>query len=105
MAALVGHDERGPGAEVKLLWSKKALARLGKIRARIGEGDPGAAERVARRLLESADRLIDFPRLGRARLDGTRELVVMGTRYLLVYRIRDDHIAIAAVMHHAQERY
>ncbi len=104
MVALVGHAERGPSAEVKLLWSKKALARLGKIRARIAEDDPSAAERVARRLLESADRLIDFPQLGRARLDGTRELVVVGTRYLLVYRIRSDHVAIAAVMHHAQAR-
>ncbi len=44
--------------------------------------------------------LAEHPELGRVgRVGGTRELVVTGTPYLLVYRIRGDELQILRVLH------
>jgi len=50
-----------------------------------------AAERAARRIHESLDRLREFPHLGRpGRRVGTRELVIAGLPFLAVYRMRES---------------
>jgi toxin ParE1/3/4 len=49
--------------------------------------------------------LIDFPELGPpGREPGTRELVVLRTDYVIVYRLSGDVIEIAAVWHGKQSR-
>lgn len=63
-----------------------------------------AAERVAGRILQAAEQLTDFPEIGRAGRKGTREFVVSGTPYTLVYRVEDTAVTVAAVFHHARRR-
>jgi plasmid stabilization system protein ParE len=47
--------------------------------------------------------LEEHPRLGRAgRVPKTRELVIVGTPYLVIYRVADQSVEIAAVFHGAQ---
>jgi plasmid stabilization system protein ParE len=56
------------------------------------------------RLRTVADVLLDHPELGRAgRSSFTRELVVAGTPYILVYVIGKDEIGIAYVLHGARK--
>lgn len=51
-----------------------------------------------------ADRLIDYPKLGRpGRVKGTRELVVNRTPFIVVYRIKGEFIQILRVLHGAQQ--
>jgi len=48
--------------------------------------------------------LAEHPELGRlGRVRGTRELVVTGTRYLLIYRVKGDEIQILRVLHGRQQ--
>lgn len=50
-------------------------------------------------------RLRDFPNSGRpGRVAGTRELVVAGSPYLLIYRVETEAVVIARLLHGAQQR-
>ena len=47
--------------------------------------------------------LLDFPGVGRAgRIRGTQEFVVPETPYIIAYRIADEVLRVARVMHAAQ---
>jgi len=45
----------------RVVWTREALANLELIRAYIQQFDPGAAQRMARRLIEAGDSLRTFP--------------------------------------------
>lgn len=49
------------------------------------------------------DGLAEHPQRGRdGRLPGTRELVIPGTAYISVYRLKPDRVEILRVLHSAQ---
>ena len=49
------------------------------------------------------ERLREFPALGRpGRVEGTRELIIAGTPYIVPYRVRGDTVEIITVLHSAQ---
>jgi plasmid stabilization system protein ParE len=55
---------------------------------------------VVGRIVESALRLEQFPLSGRVgRIKGTRELVVPGLPYIILYRAVDDAVLISSVIH------
>ena len=86
-----------------VVWSPRAIGHLADLRAYIARENPGAAARTATTLLAAVDRLAQLPNLGRpGRVSGTRELVVPGTRYVIPYRVRDEHLEIIAVFHGRQ---
>lgn len=85
---------------MKLRWSSRAIRRLASIHDYIAKDSPAAANRVAAVIVQSALRLQKFPGMGRpGRVEGTRELVVPGLPYILPYRVVDDVIQIASVIH------
>ncbi|HUG25669.1 type II toxin-antitoxin system RelE/ParE family toxin, partial [Piscinibacter sp.] len=50
--------------------------------------------------LEAVSMLAEHPGIGRpGRLPGTRELVVLKTRYVVPYRVRGDTIEVLRVFH------
>jgi toxin ParE1/3/4 len=50
-------------------------------------------------ILSAARTLGEHPQLGRrGRLRGTRELLVAGTPYLLIYRVRGDTLEVLTVL-------
>ena len=60
--------------------------------------NPDAAARTIEQILESAERLLEYPKLGKAgRVRGTRELVQRP--FVIVYRVLEDVINIEAVLH------
>ena len=89
---------------MKIRWSPTAVADLVSIREYIAKDSPAAARKVATRIKEAANRLIEFPLSGRVgRVPETRELVIPGTSYIAAYTIRGDEVLIAAVLHGRQK--
>ena len=49
------------------------------------------------------ERLQEFPAIGRpGRVEGTRELVIADTPYIVPYRVEDGVVQIITVLHNAQ---
>jgi toxin ParE1/3/4 len=68
----------------------------------MAQDDPAAAARVLARIHSAVERLAKHPGMGRAgRVPLTRELVISGTPFVAVYRVRAD-VEIIRVLHGAQ---
>ena len=90
---------------MRLRWRLSAVSDLANIRDFISENDPAAARAVVDRVFRSVDRLTPFPKSGRAgQVPGTRELVVPGLPYIVVYTCDDTDISIIGVFHGARDR-
>jgi toxin ParE1/3/4 len=88
---------------VKIVWTRTARRDLEHLHAHIMEHDPGAAARMAAAILASVETLKQFPARGRAgRMPGTRELVVVGTPYLVPYKLEGERLEIVAALHGAR---
>jgi addiction module RelE/StbE family toxin len=88
---------------MRIRWSMSALARLDEISDYIGKDNPTAAESVVREVFRRTALLASHPHLGRAgQISGTRELVIVGTPYIAVYRVTDSDVEILALFHGAQ---
>jgi toxin ParE1/3/4 len=87
-----------------LRWALRARRDLHELIAYIADDSVAAAELVASRILKTAELLSEVPHAGRpSRVEGTRELVVLRTPYLLAYRVEPDRIRILRVYHGARE--
>lgn len=70
----------------------------------IAQDNPVAAAKVFDAVSAVAARLADFPEMGHAgRLPDTRELVVAGLPYVIVYHVARDVVTIIAVFHGARD--
>jgi len=88
---------------VKLRWTALATDHLKSAHEYIAEEAPAAADRQIDQILSAVELLTKFPRMGRGgRLEGTRELVVTGTPFLVAYRLRHDRVEILSVLHGAR---
>jgi toxin ParE1/3/4 len=89
---------------MRVIWSPTAESDLDAIWEFIAKDNLDAADRMIERLRTVADVLLDHPELGRGgRITATRELVVAGTPYILVYTIGQDEIGIGYVLHGARK--
>jgi len=85
-------------------WSNRAQEDMAHIVAYIAEDNPDAAERMEERIYRATALLTEQSGMGRSgRVDGTRELVIGGTSYIVPYRVRGHAVEIVAVMHAAQQ--
>jgi len=76
-------------------WSDAAQADCEYIYDYIDSNNPRAAIAGDDRLEEAVERLMQFPMSGRiGRMNGTRELVVIGTPYIAAYQLTDRIIRI-----------
>ena len=85
-------------------WSDEALADLSSLHSFIAKDNPAAAQKVAMTIVNSVEtNLPDNPHIGRpGRVNGTRELVVTHTPYIVPYRIKSDTIQVLRVYHGAR---
>jgi toxin ParE1/3/4 len=90
---------------VEIIWSPLARARLAEIRAYVALDNPPAAERLATRIVAMVEALRCHPHLGRAGAEpGIRELVIGGTPYIILYRLRGKRVTINTLWHGAQRK-
>jgi toxin ParE1/3/4 len=89
---------------LKLRWTPTANRNLEDIEAYIGQDNPLAALQTVLKVIDQVRNLEDHPGLGRpGRVQGTRELVIAGTPYLVPYRVQGDVIVIPRVLHGAMK--
>jgi addiction module RelE/StbE family toxin len=89
---------------VYLEWTRPAINDLGEAGEFIALDNPQAEERMAKRVQEAVEYLLEHPNMGRVgRVSGTRELVVSGTPFIVVYRITIPTIQILRVLHHSRK--
>jgi toxin ParE1/3/4 len=88
----------------EIRWTPEAIDDLVSLGDFIAARNPDAAKKVVARIFDAARVLAEFPRVGRAgRVPGTRELVVLRTPYLVVYRIDEPLVEILRVVHGARQ--
>jgi toxin ParE1/3/4 len=85
---------------MQIKWLSKALKNLQDEAEFIAEDNPQAAQLVVQRVHTAVSQLREQPASGRpGRVHGTRELVVVNTRYIIPYRVRDNTIEVLRVFH------
>lgn len=85
-------------------WSTPATQQLAAAFDYIAADDAGAASRITNHIWDSVDILAHHPYAGRkGRVEGTRELVISGTPFVVAYRTEKNEVRILAVFHAARE--
>ncbi len=93
---------------MQLKWTDLADIDLEKIEAHISkENGPAVAIDVVMRIIDSVYLVLSkYPRAGRqGRVKNTRELVVDGVPFIVIYResVNSNYIEILRVLHDAQQ--
>ena len=88
---------------MRVEWLSEAERNRDSQLAYIAERNPWAAIDVGDAIEAAVARITDYPESARpGRVPGTRELVVTGTPYVVVYRVEPAAIVILRVLHGAQ---
>lgn len=93
---------------MQLKWTDLAVADLDKIEAYIAkENSPGVAIDAVMKIVDTTHLILpEHPGAGRlGRLKGSRELVIDGLPFIVIYRQRHalDQLQILRVLHNAQQ--
>ncbi|WP_165214314.1 type II toxin-antitoxin system RelE/ParE family toxin [Affinirhizobium pseudoryzae] len=88
---------------MRLFWSDAAVSDRDTIFDYIALDNPQAAIELDLKLSAAASRLLTFPQSGRCgRVERTRELPLVGTPYVIVYRVEEERVRVLRVLHGAQ---
>jgi toxin ParE1/3/4 len=89
---------------VRVHWTHTAIAHLFAIYEQIARDAPIYAQRIVDRLTRRSEQIATFPQSGRMVPEyGAPDLrEVIERPYRIIYRIREDHIDVLAVVHSAQ---
>ncbi len=89
---------------MRVCWLPQAANALDEEFAFLARRNPDAARRVFQRIVLTTRRLSDFPASGRqGHVPDTRELVVSGLPYVIVYKVRANAVEILRVFHTARD--
>ena len=89
---------------MKLVWTRRALADLGRIAERIKRDNPTAAANFVTQVQATVLHLERFPLLGRVgSYQDTRELA-LHKNCLITCRVRADEVQLLQIWHAAQKR-
>jgi addiction module RelE/StbE family toxin len=90
-------------AAVKIRWTHLAVDDLNLAYEYAATENPSAAQVVIARIESAVNVLRSHPEIGRSgRVEGTRELVISGTPFIVAYRIARNRVEILAVIHGAR---
>jgi toxin ParE1/3/4 len=93
-----------PDRPLGIRWLRRALANLDAAAAFVALDNPAAAARLVDTIARTVELLARHPGLGRpGRVEGTRELVVADTPYLVPYRVRNNVVEILRVFQGARK--
>ena len=85
---------------MRMRWTEGADGNLDQIEEYIALENPAAALITVHKIIDSAQMLADYPTIGkRGRERGTRELVVAGLPYIVIYAVLREELIILRVLH------
>jgi len=88
---------------VRVAWTPLAIEDLNSAYEYIAAENPSAAAAIIERIRSAVNALRAHPELGRkGRVEGTRELVISGTPFVIPYRVRRNRVEVLAVIHAAR---
>jgi len=89
---------------MRLKWFSEAINDLISLREFIAQENPAAAAEVASRILKNVAILADQPGIGRpGRVEGTKELVISGTPFIIPYRVKKGEVHLLRVLHSSRK--
>ena len=81
-------------------WTIPAALSLDAVIAAIAAENPRAAKRIGERIVSATEHLARNPFFGRiGHVAGTREIALSDIPYVITYRVLDDEVQIARVVH------
>ncbi len=87
-----------------IVWTTSARRDVNAIWDFIEARNPDAAELVSSEILRVVEGLLEFPKRGKpGRVKETRELVISGLPYVVVYLLANENVVILRVLHGAQD--
>ena len=88
---------------MRIVWLPRAREEVRQAHLHIASTSPAGARAVVDRIRTQVAALREYPLIGRpGRVEGTRELVVSRTPFVVAYRISGKDIEILSVMHGAR---
>lgn len=85
-------------------WTTGAAGNLDQVAGYVSHENPPAAVATVLKIIEAAQMLAEYPALGRrGRERGTRELVVAGLPYIIIYAVHREDLVIIRVLHAAMK--
>ena len=85
---------------MSIRWTEGAVGNLEQVEEYIAKDNPPAAVATVNKIIDTAQMLTDYPTIGkRGRERGTRELVVAGLPYIVIYTVQRDELIILRVLH------
>jgi len=85
---------------MKIRWTEGANNNLYRIEEYIAQDNRPAAVTTVNKIIETAQMLANYPTVGkRGRERGTRELVVAGLPYIVIYTVLREELVILRVLH------
>ena len=88
---------------MRITWTRIASEQLKAAIAFVAEDNPSAAESQLEIIKRAVEQLAHFPEMGRpGRVEGTRELVIQTTPYIVAYRLKGRAVRVLAILHGAR---
>ncbi len=85
---------------MRIRWTEGANGNLDQVEVYIAQDNPPAAVATVNKIIEAAQMLADYPTIGkRGRERNTRELVVAGLPYIVIYAVQPGELVILRVLH------
>lgn len=91
---------------VKVNWTKIAISDLESAFNYVAEIEnrPETARLMIKKIIEGVEQIKSFPDSGRpGRVKGTKELIIVTTPFIVVYRMKKASLEILTVLHHARK--
>jgi addiction module RelE/StbE family toxin len=85
---------------MRIRWTEGADGNLNQVAEYIAQDNPPAAIASVNKIIGAVQILMDYPTIGkRGRERGTRELVVAGLPYIVIYAVQREELVILRVLH------
>ena len=89
---------------MRIVWTPRAQQNLRDVARYLTQFNPIASLATVRLVRAAPQQLLQHPASGRlGRVEGTRELIIVGSSYILPYRVTSERVEILAVLHSSQQ--
>ncbi|MBD2139875.1 type II toxin-antitoxin system RelE/ParE family toxin [Anabaena sp. FACHB-1250] len=90
---------------MQVKWLRRALRNLEQARNYVFQDNPTAAQELILKIQNAANQLQNYPFMGKnGRVEGTRELIISNSPYILIYRVKEESVEVLRILH-TSKRY